>query len=344
MSTWPRSRLRRPLSRFLQRDHANPILILIGEVPMFVSLSCAALLRLSSKAAGLALAVLLAGPVLAQETPAAPAAPAPAAAAPVAPETVVATVNGQPITEADLQLAENDLDQQFAQLPPEGRRAAALSAVVEIRLLAAEAISKGFDKDPEFQARLEFLRQRALHSAVVDKEVAAKVTDDAIRARYDQEVANTPPVNEIHARHILVATKEEAEAVIKQLDGGAKFEDVANEKTTDPSGKTTGGDLGWFGPGRMVPEFEKAATALEPGSYTKEPVQSQFGWHVIKVEDKRAQQPPAFDQVKEQVRSLLLRENYFALVKNIRGAAKVDVADPALKAAMDAADAQQQQQ
>ncbi|PZO76631.1 MAG: peptidylprolyl isomerase [Mesorhizobium amorphae] len=291
------------------------------------------------RAAASALALLVAVPAFAQETaPAAPAAPA--AQAPVSPEAVVATVNGQNITEGDLQLAEQDLDQQFAQLPPEARRAAALSAVIEIRLLANDAAAKGLDKDPKFVARMDFLRQRALHSALVDSEVAAKVTDAEIRARYDQEVANTPPVNEVHARHILVATKEEADAAIKEIEGGKKFEDVANEKTTDPSGKTSGGDLGWFGPGRMVPEFEKAAMELEPGAYTKTPVQSQFGWHVIKVEDKRAQQPPAFEQVKEQVRSLLLREKYFALVKGMRDAAKVEVADPALKAALDQADAQ----
>ncbi len=262
---------------------------------------------------------------------AAPAAEPAAPAATPAPDTVVGTVEGQPITEADLEQALTDLDPQFSRLPPEQRRAAALSAIIEIRLLAAKATTEGLDKTPEFQRRMDFLRARTLHSALVDTEVAKKITDEEIRARYDQEVANTPPVNEVKARHILVKTKEEAEAIIKELDGGADFEKLANEKTNDPSGKTSGGDLGWFGPGQMVPEFEKAAFALNAGEYTKEPVQSQFGWHVIKVEDKRTKQPPAFDQVKEQVRSLLLREKYFALVKSIRDAAKVEIADPELK-------------
>jgi peptidyl-prolyl cis-trans isomerase C len=270
----------------------------------------------------------------AQET--APA-PAPAQAAPD-PAAVVATVNGQTITEADLTLAEADLDQQFAQLPPEQRRAAALSAVIEIRLLASEAQAKGLDKDPEFERRMAFLQQRALHSAVIDSEVSSKITDEAIRKRYDTEMSNTPPVNEVKARHILVKTKEEADAIIKQLDTGGDFQKLANENTTDPSGKATGGDLGYFGPGQMVPEFEKAAFALDVGAYTKQPVQSQFGFHVIKVEDKRAQQPPAFDQVKDQIRSLLLRENYFALVKSLRDAAKVDIADAELKKAIEQVD------
>ena len=283
----------------------------------------------------LALAVPASQQAFAQETP--PAAEAPAK--PVDPAAVVATVNGPPITEADLTLAESDLDQQFSRLPPEQRRAAALSAIIEIRLMAAEAEAKGFDKDPEFQRRMKFLRDRALHSQVVDQEVAKAITDDQVRARYDKEIADAPPVNEVHARHILVKTKEEAEAIIKQLDAGAKFEDIAKEKSTDAGSGANGGDLGYFGPGQMVPEFEKAAFALEPGTYTKEPVQSQFGWHVIKVEDKRVQQPPAFDQVKGQVRSLLLRDKYFELVKSLRGAAKIDVTDPELKKAIDQMDA-----
>ncbi|MCV3238534.1 peptidylprolyl isomerase [Mesorhizobium sp. ZC-5] len=299
------------------------------------SFRSASLARIGLAAGLVALSSL---PLVAQET--APAAPTTAPAAPVDPNAVVATANGKPITEADLTLAENDLDPQFSRLPPEQRRAAALSAVIEIRLLSDKAAADGIDKQPDFQRRMEFLKQRALHSALVESEVAAKVTDAEIQARYDTEMANTPPVNEVHARHILVKTKEEADAIIKQLDGGAKFEDLANQHTTDPSGKTTGGDLGYFAAGQMVPEFEKAAFALEPGSYTKQPVQSQFGFHVIKVEDKRAQQPPAFDQVKEQFRSLVLRDKYFAMVKSLRDAAKVDITDPALKTAVDAMDKQ----
>jgi peptidyl-prolyl cis-trans isomerase C len=140
----------------------------------------------------------------------------------------------------------------------------------------------------------------------------------------------------------LVKSKEEAVEVIKQLDGGADFQKLAGEKTNDPSGKTSGGDLGWFGPGQMVPEFEKAAFALNVGQYTKEPVQTQFGWHIIKLEDRRVKQPPAFEQVKDQVKSILLREKYFALVKQVRDAAKIDIPDPALKTAVDGLEKSQQ--
>ncbi|WP_378948334.1 peptidylprolyl isomerase [Mesorhizobium sp. ANAO-SY3R2] len=302
---------------------------------MSISFRSASLARFGLAAGLVALSSL---PLLAQD--AAPAQPAAPAAAPVDPNAVVATVNGQPVTEADIALAEKELGAQFGRLPPEQRRAAALSSIIEIRLMAAQAVEKGLDKDPEFLRQMAFLNQRALHGELVDKEVAGKITDDEIRARYDKEIAAQTPVNEVHARHILVKSKEEADAIIKKLDGGEDFQKLANENTTDPSGKTSGGDLGFFGPGQMVPEFEKAAMALEVGAYTKEPVQTQFGWHIIKLEDKRAQQPPAFDAVKDQVKSLLIREKYIELVKQIRDQGKVDVTDPELKKAIDAIDAQ----
>jgi len=251
-------------------------------------------------------------------------------------DKVVATIGGKPVTEADIALAVSDLDEQFARLPEEQRRAAALSAIIEIRVMADEAAAKGIDKDPAFQRRMAFLQQRALHAALIDTEIAEKITEEEVRARYDQQIAATPPVNEVKARHILVKTKEEAEAIIKRLDAGESFEAIAKEVSTDPGSGTNGGDLGWFGPGQMVPEFEQAAFALEVGAYSKEPVQSQFGFHVIKVEDKRQQQPPAFEQVKEQFRSMILREKYFALVEALRAKAAVEISDPELKKAVEA--------
>ncbi|HHZ08995.1 MAG TPA: peptidylprolyl isomerase [Rhizobiales bacterium] len=280
--------------------------------------------RLSRVRAGIALCflALAAAPGLAEE------------------DKVVATINGSPVTEADVALAVSDLDEQFARLPEEQRRAAALSAIIEIRLMADEAIAKGIDKDAAFMRRMAFLQQRALHAAVIDNEIAGKITEEEVRARYDQQIAATPPTNEVKARHILVKTKEEAEAIIKRLDAGESFEEIAKEVSTDPGSGANGGDLGWFGPGQMVPEFEQAAFALEVGAHSKEPVQSQFGWHVIKVEDKRVQQPPAYEQVKEQFRSLVLREKYFAFVEALRAKATVDISDPDLKKAVEAEKAQ----
>lgn len=251
-------------------------------------------------------------------------------------ETVVATINGEPVTESELTIAISDLEQQFAQLPEEQRRAAALSAIIEIRLMAAAAEGAGLAEGEAFKQRMELLRQRALHSAYIEKEIADSVTDEAVRARYDEQVAALTPEDEVRARHIIVATEEEAKAIIAELDAGGNFEEIAKEKSTDGAA-AQGGDLGYFTAGRMVPEFEQAAFALEVGAYSKVPIKTQFGWHVLKVEDKRKQQPPAFEQVAEQLKSVVLREAYFAKVEELRGAADVEITDPALKQALEPA-------
>jgi peptidyl-prolyl cis-trans isomerase C len=250
-------------------------------------------------------------------------------------DPIIATVGDQKITESELKVAESELNQQFQRMPPEQRRVAALSALIEIKVMAAKATAEGLADGEDFKKRFEFLRQKSLHEEYVRTKITKELTDEAVRARYDKEVAATPPQNEVRARHILVKTKEEAQAIIKELEGGADFAKLANEKSQDKGGGDNGGDLGYFGPGQMVPEFEKVAFTLDVGQFTKEPVQTQFGFHVIKVEDKRQQQPPAFDQVKEQMRSALLRERYVELAKQVRDEAKVEVTDPALKKIMD---------
>ncbi len=255
-------------------------------------------------------------------------------------DKVVATVDGAPITESDVTLAVSELDQQFAQLAPDQKRAAALSAIIEIKIMANKAKSSGLDQDAAFKRKLEFLNERALHAEVIDKEIAPQVTDEAIKARYEKEIAGQPQVEEVRARHILVKTKEEADAVIKQLDDGGDFEAIAKEKSSDTGSGAQGGDLGFFSAGMMVPEFEAAAFALEVGAYTKTPVQSQFGFHVIKLEEKRKREPVKFEEVKDQMRQLLFRDTYFAKVKEVRATAKVEITDAALKEGVEKIEAQ----
>jgi len=247
---------------------------------------------------------------------------------------VVATLNGEPITEADIAMAEADLDPQFGRLPEAQRRAAALSAVIDVRLFAAEAEKQLIDQSEDFQQRMEFLRERALHSAYIDQNVVQGITEEDLRVRYEEEIAKIEPKEEVRARHILVETEEEAAEIIKQLDEGADFATIAGEKSTDGAA-AQGGDLGYFTRGRMVPEFEEAAFALEPGTYSKEPVKTAFGWHVIKVEDKRMQEPPAFEQVENQIRSMLIRDRYLETVASLRGGAELDIPNEELKAAVD---------
>ncbi|MBN9052941.1 MAG: peptidylprolyl isomerase [Rhizobiales bacterium] len=250
-------------------------------------------------------------------------------------DPVVAKVGAVEIHESELKLGMAGLDPQLANLPEDQKRVAALSSIIDVKLLAADADKEGLKDTADFKQRLAYLTDRELHNAYFKKHVVDAVTPEEVKARYDKEVAAIEPQDEIRARHILVKTEEEAKAVIKDLDAGKDFVEIAKEKSTDPN-KSEGGDLGYFAKGRMVPEFEAAAFALEKGAYSKEPVKTQFGYHVIKVEDKRKQQPPALDQVEPQVRQLVMRDKYLELLEKAKAAAPVDIQDAALKTAYDA--------
>lgn len=245
-------------------------------------------------------------------------------------DKVVARVGDKQITQADLDLALKDMAQQFKSFPDAERPARALDALIDIHVLSEEAVKAGLDKDAELERRMALLKARGLHNAYFQQKVLPTVTDEQIKERYDLEVAKTEPQQEISARHILVKTEDEAKEIIKELDGGADFTELAKAKSTGPSG-SSGGDLGFFGKGRMVPEFETAAFALEKGQYTKEPVKTQFGFHVIKVEDKRDQPLPSFEQSKDQIRQLLLTQAYADAIKAGRTAVGVEVVDGKLK-------------
>lgn len=289
-------------------------------------------IRLAGKAArGIATALFLgalaSGTALAQEE---------GAAAEPAGDTVLATVGGLPITAQDLDFAAADLSDQFAQVPAEQRKAAVLNALIDIKSLAREAESEGLDDSETFKARMEFLRDRALHNAYFQEFALKAISDEEVKARYDKEVSATEPETEVRARHILVKTEEEAKEIIAELDKGADFAELAKEKSTGPSGKE-GGDLGFFGKGRMVPEFDQAVFALKTGEYSKEPVKTQFGFHVIKKEEERQAQPPAFDQVKDQVRQVVLREKYAALLQQARDSVEVEILDENLKSQLEKA-------
>lgn len=253
-------------------------------------------------------------------------------------DSVIATVGDVEIRESDLAFALTDLSEQFGQLPPEQQRVAALSALIDIKLLSERAEEAGMAEDEMFQRRMDFLRQRALHNAYFRDEILANITEEDARARYQQEVEAAPPTEEIRARHILVETEEEAKDIIAQLQDGADFAELAAEHSTDGS-SANGGDLGYFQRGQMVPAFEEAAFSLETGNYTETPVESQFGWHVIKLEDRREAEPPAFEQVAGQVRQVLLRERYLEVLREARDAQEIEIVDPALAQAYDAANA-----
>lgn len=255
-------------------------------------------------------------------------------------DPVVARINGTEIHASELRYAQSELDPQFSQLPAEQQQVAALSAIIDIKTLARKAEAEKLDQTESFKRQMEFLRDRTLHNALFKEKVVDAVTDEEVKARYEKEVAATPTEEEIKARHILVKTEEEAKAVIADLEAGKDFVELAKANSTGPSAEQ-GGDLGYFTKGRMVPEFEAAAFGLEPGEYTKEPVKTQFGWHVIKVEDRREAAPPPLEQVSDQVRQVLLRERYTAVVTEAREGVEIEVIDPKLKESYDALNAPQ---
>ena len=254
------------------------------------------------------------------------------------PDPVVATVGGVEIRESELNIAIANLDPQLAKLPDDQKRVAALSATIDVNVLSKVAADENLRETQEYKQRMHFLDIRELHNAYFRKHVLEAVTDDEVKARYEKEIAALPPQEEVHARHILVKTEDEAKAVIAALDGGKDFAELAKEKSSDPS-KSEGGDLGYFKKGQMVPEFEAAAFGLEKGQYTKTPVKSQFGFHVIKVEDKRTAAPPPLEQVNTQVRQMVMQDKYLGLLKAAKEKATIEIADPELKKGYDAATA-----
>ena len=243
---------------------------------------------------------------------------------------VVAKVGDVSITNAQLDQALADMGQQFQNFPESERRARALDSLIDIKLLAAKAEADGMTDEAELKSRLSLLQDRVKHNYYFQKKIQPAVTDADLKKRFDEEMKKIPRQSEVKARHILVKTEEEARAIIKELEGGADFIELAKTKSTGPSGPK-GGDLGFFGKGRMVPEFEQAAFALEKGGITKEPVKTQFGYHIIKVDDVRDQPLPKFADTRNQLQQVMMAEAYAEAIKAARDSMGVEVLDESLK-------------
>lgn len=240
-------------------------------------------------------------------------------------DKVYAKVDGQPITEADVAALTATLGPQLAQLPEAQRLKAVVDRLVDMRIIAAAAAKAGLEQSPSYKTRLEQVRTQLLVAEYVKSEVEGKVTPEMVKARYDKDAASFDPPEELRARHILVKTEEEAKAILADLAKGGDFAKIAEEKSQDPGSAKQGGDLGFFSLGDMVPEFEKAAAALKPGEVTKEPVKTQFGFHVIKLEEKRKQPLPSLDEVKDQVRQAVVGDLFTEKLAALKKAAKVEV-------------------
>ncbi len=245
------------------------------------------------------------------------------------PDKVVARVDGTDITRGQLALAEDELGPDLAQLPPETRQQLILQYVVELTLLADAAREAGLDQSKEYQRLARYYELRALRDVFFQEEIRANVTDEAAQQLYDERIGSAEPEPEVRARHILVETEDEAKAIIQKLNDGADFAELAKEESTGPSA-SNGGDLGFFTKEQMVTPFSEAAFAMEAGQVS-EPVKTRFGWHVIKVEDKRDREPPKFADVKDRLKSSLVRQRLQQRMAELREGASIEILDESLK-------------
>ena len=272
-------------------------------------------------------AVLLAGAALLVLAAAAPA-PAQQAASQIQAldatgDAVVAIVDGAAIRRSDIQAAQRGLPAQFQQMPLDMILPMLVDQVINQKLLSLAGRREKIQDEPDLRARVASYEDRLVQNAYLTRRIAPQVTDAAVEARYRKIVAETPADSEISARHILVATEQKAREIIAALARGGDFARLAAENTIDPSGKDSGGDLGFFRKGEMVPEFSEMAFSLKEGQTADRPVKTQFGWHVIRV-DKVRSVAQSLDDLREEITSQISREVVAAELERLRAAAKIE--------------------
>ena len=275
-------------------------------------------LRSAAVAATVLLSTAAAGSLAFAQTASSPAASPPVAAAESDPsKIVVATVGNGTVTLADLIAMREALPAQYRQMPLQALYPHLLERAIDGYLIARAARATDLAERADVKLRIKRAEDEVLSQVYLSETIAEKVTEDALRERYAKAAAADSGQEEAHARHILVDTEEQAKQVIADLDKGADFAALAKERSTDPGG-SEGGDLGWFSAEQMVPEFSTAAFAMEPGSYSKQPVKSQFGWHVILLEEKRKAPAPTFEEMQSQLASEMTRELITAQLAELR--------------------------
>jgi peptidyl-prolyl cis-trans isomerase C len=240
---------------------------------------------------------------------------------------VLAKVNGAEIRQSDVAIAEEELGPSLAQMDPATKKDNVLSFLIDMKIVAKAAEDKKVADREDFKTRLAFARNRLLMDNLLASEGKAATTDENMKKVYEDAAKQITGEAEVHARHILVETEAEAKAVEDELKKGADFAELAKKKSKDP-GAADGGDLGFFTKDQMVPEFSAVAFTLEPGKIS-DPVKSQFGWHIIKVEEKRNRKAPDFEQVKPQIETYVVRKAQADYVTKLREGAKVERMDQA---------------
>src|SRR5215831_15068489 len=257
-----------------------------------------------------------------------PANPPPAAKPPAQPaqqpakaspkDPVVAIVNGQQIRLSELEVAQQALPPQYRNMPLQSVYPALLDRIIDSKLVVADGRKNKVNDDAAFKKRMAIVEDQVLQDFWLQREIAKRVTPEKMRQRYQERLKSTPPEEEVRARHILVSTEDEAKALIAELKKGGAFDKLAKEKSTDKASGAEGGDLGWFKKSDMVKEFADAAFALKKGELTDTPVKTQFGYHVIKLEDRRKAPPPPFEEMADQLREEMAREVVTAQLDQLR--------------------------
>ena len=246
-------------------------------------------------------------------------------------EKVVARVNGKPITETDMAFAEAEIGNDLGSIPPEQRRRVLVEYIIENQLFAEAAETDKLGSGAAFDERMKYWQRRALRDSYFDRSVKGSVSEADARKLYEAQVAAAKPQEEVRARHILVDSEEKAKEIFEKIAHGEDFVKMAKQFSKDPGSKEEGGDLGYFSRGQMVPVFEETAFKLKKGDVSQ-PVQSQFGWHLIKLEDRRQRGAPAFDQIKDRILAAMIHKRAQEVAQTLREKAKLEFVDPAIKA------------
>jgi peptidyl-prolyl cis-trans isomerase C len=241
-------------------------------------------------------------------------------------DPVVARANGVDIHQSDLAVAGDEIGSNMPTMAPAQKREYLITYLADIIVMAQAAEQQKLSDNPEVKRQLAFEHNKVLMEALLQKAGAAAQTDEALHKVYDEAVKQMTNEEEVHARHILVPTEAEAKEIEAELKNGADFATLAKQKSKDPGGAANGGDLGWFTKDQMVPEFADAAFKLDKGKIS-DPVHTKFGWHIIKVEDKRIKPTPTFDEVKPQLANYVAHRAQAELVDSLRKAAKIERLD-----------------
>lgn len=250
-------------------------------------------------------------------------------------DKTIAVVNGHEIKVSEVQMATDDIVGQLPDLPPKMRYPFVVEYLIERHLLAQLAYKEGINNTEEYKRRLALYQAKALRDAYFFQKIRPLVSEEDVRAAYDAEAAKVAQTERIRARHILVGTEKEAKDILARLDKGEKFEDLAKQYSLDGS-KDYGGDLGYFTAPEMVPEFSKAAFALKQGEISQ-PIKTDFGWHIIKLEDRKMGAAQPYDQVKPAIRNVLLRKKVQEVMASVRDSSKIEILDDDLKKFMEEA-------